>query len=157
MHQKLNQLAASSAAVGNSGNSKGGGGGDRGGGGGGFANGSSAKNNNNSNAVASAATNTIVERIENDITRMRRTTNLLIWVGVIFCVCWLPLNIVNTVERPSKFSVKVIKEVLHLSESITKWILWRFEKGDRHNSSKNCKFSLSIFAITRQVYSFFCW
>ncbi|CAB4060485.1 NPFR [Lepeophtheirus salmonis] len=29
--------------------------------------------------------------------KMRRTINLLISVGVIFCVCWLPLNILNSV------------------------------------------------------------
>ena len=44
----------------------------------------------------------IVERIENDIQRMRRTTFLLISVGVIFCVCWLPINILNVVSCFSK-------------------------------------------------------
>lgn len=33
-----------------------------------------------------------------DIRRMKRTTTLLISIGVIFCVCWLPLNIVNIVS-----------------------------------------------------------
>ncbi len=56
-----------------------------------------ANENNNS------TTNIIVERIENDVTRMRRTTNLLIWVGVMFCVCWLPLNILNTVRDSTRF------------------------------------------------------
>lgn len=53
---------------------------------------------NEAGVVASSGPgNVLVERIENDILRMKRTTNLLIWVGVIFCVCWLPLNILNTV------------------------------------------------------------
>ena len=54
-------------------------------------------NNNNNGNPHHSSSNVIVERLENDIQRMRRTTKLLISVGVIFCVCWLPLNIVNTV------------------------------------------------------------
>lgn len=57
---------------------------------------------NEAGVVASSGPgNVLVERIENDILRMKRTTNLLIWVGVIFCVCWLPLNILNTVRTAS--------------------------------------------------------
>eukprot|EP00095_Tigriopus_kingsejongensis_P011593 maker-scaffold297_size217559-snap-gene-1.19 protein:Tk11593 transcript:maker-scaffold297_size217559-snap-gene-1.19-mRNA-1 annotation:"neuropeptide f receptor" len=52
--------------------------------------------NGGSSAALVPGNNAIVERIENDIERMKRTTNLLIWVGVMFCVCWLPLNILNT-------------------------------------------------------------
>ena len=46
---------------------------------------------------ASSCSANVVERIENDICRMRRTIHLLISVGLVFCVCWLPLNILNTV------------------------------------------------------------
>ena len=51
-------------------------------------------------------THVIVERIENDILRMKRTSNLLIWVGLMFCVCWLPLNILNTVRVSSVGTIR---------------------------------------------------
>jgi hypothetical protein len=47
--------------------------------------------------TAGSGTN-VIERIENDISRMRRTIHLLISVGLVFCICWLPLNILNTVR-----------------------------------------------------------
>ena len=37
-------------------------------------------------------------KIEGEIQRMRRTIYLLISVGMIFCICWLPLNILNIVS-----------------------------------------------------------
>ena len=40
----------------------------------------------------------VVERIENDVQRMKRTMHLLIFVGSGFCLCWLPLNVYNTVN-----------------------------------------------------------
>ena len=40
----------------------------------------------------------VVERIENDVQRMKRTMHLLIFVGSGFCLCWLPLNVYNTVR-----------------------------------------------------------
>merc|ERR1711963_282378 len=46
-------------------------------------------------ARPSTAHSNIIDRIESDIGRMRRTIHLLISVGLVFCVCWLPLNIVN--------------------------------------------------------------
>ena len=49
-------------------------------------------------ARPSTAHSNIIDRIESDIGRMRRTIHLLISVGLVFCVCWLPLNIVNTVS-----------------------------------------------------------
>jgi hypothetical protein len=57
--------------------------------------------NNASSVVvsAAAAASITVERIEKDIQRMRRTSHLLIWVGLMFCICWLPLNILNTVSQ----------------------------------------------------------
>ena len=42
--------------------------------------------------------NPIVSRLEQDISRMRRTIHLLISVGMVFCICWMPLNILNTVS-----------------------------------------------------------
>jgi hypothetical protein len=41
----------------------------------------------------------VAERIENDVRRMKGTSHLLIWVGIMFCVCWLPLNVINTVRE----------------------------------------------------------
>jgi len=43
-----------------------------------------------------------VLRLEQDISRMRRTIHLLISVGMVFCICWMPLNILNTVSVKSK-------------------------------------------------------
>ena len=80
MQQKKNQLAANTASAANGTNAN-------------SSSNASANLQNNNNA-----NNVIVERIENDIQRMKRTTHLLIWVGVMFCVCWLPLNTVNTVS-----------------------------------------------------------
>ena len=48
--------------------------------------------------MKSAANSNLIDRIENDIHRMRRTIHLLISMGLVFCVCWLPLNILNTVR-----------------------------------------------------------
>ena len=85
MQQKRSQLE--NTAGHNNSNSNNGGGTNNGG------------SNGHSVAVRpNAAAAIIVERIENDINRMRKTTNLLIWVGALFCVCWLPLNILNTVS-----------------------------------------------------------
>ena len=41
----------------------------------------------------------LIDRMENDIRKMRRTIYLLISMGLVFCVCWLPLNIFNTVSN----------------------------------------------------------
>ena len=41
----------------------------------------------------------VVVRLEQDISRMRRTIHLLISVGMVFCICWMPLNILNTVSN----------------------------------------------------------
>ena len=51
-------------------------------------------------AKVSSANSNLIDRIENDIHRMRRTIYLLISMGLVFCVCWLPLNIVNLVSLP---------------------------------------------------------
>ena len=51
-------------------------------------------------AKVSSANANLIDRIENDIHRMRRTIYLLISMGLVFCVCWLPLNIVNLVSLP---------------------------------------------------------
>jgi len=48
-------------------------------------------------AKVSSANSNLIDRIETDIHRMRRTIYLLISMGLVFCVCWLPLNIVNLV------------------------------------------------------------
>ena len=37
------------------------------------------------------------ERRERNILRLRRTIKLLCWIGAIFCLCWLPLNLLNAV------------------------------------------------------------
>ncbi|XP_059091536.1 neuropeptide F receptor-like [Tigriopus californicus] len=37
------------------------------------------------------------ERRERNIIRLKRTIKLLCWIGAIFCICWLPLNILNAV------------------------------------------------------------
>ena len=49
-------------------------------------------------AKRTATQTNVIDRIENDISRMRRTIHLLISVGLVFCVCWLPLNINNLVS-----------------------------------------------------------
>ncbi|CAB4058982.1 NPFR [Lepeophtheirus salmonis] len=62
-----------------------------------------------------SANNVIITRMENDIQRMRRIINLLISVGVIFCVCWLPLNILNSVmdiTEKSRFENIDTKKIL---------------------------------------------
>ena len=56
-----------------------------------------ASTNGNPSAAVAGTASIVAERIENDVQRMKRTSNLLIWVGVMFCVCWLPLNVINTV------------------------------------------------------------
>ena len=55
--------------------------------------------------------------------RLKRTIKLLCWIGAIFCICWLPLNLWNaildstkigvsdTVNNPIKFSAIAIKIV----------------------------------------------
>ena len=45
-----------------------------------------------------------MERIENDVQRMKRTMHLLIFVGSGFCLCWLPLNVYNTVIGTTEVS-----------------------------------------------------
>ena len=40
----------------------------------------------------------VILRMEQDISRMRRTIHLLISIGMVFCICWLPLNILNVVS-----------------------------------------------------------
>ena len=50
-------------------------------------------------AKTTSANANLIDRIENDIHRMRRTIHLLISMGLVFCVCWLPLNILNTVSK----------------------------------------------------------
>lgn len=49
-------------------------------------------------ARSTSANANLIDRIENDIHRMRRTIHLLISMGLVFCICWLPLNILNTVS-----------------------------------------------------------
>ncbi|CAB4063298.1 NPFR [Lepeophtheirus salmonis] len=41
------------------------------------------------------------QRRERNIIRLRRTIKLLCWIGAIFCICWLPLNILNAVMDAS--------------------------------------------------------
>ena len=53
--------------------------------------------NNNSRRPSNVSH--VVVRLEQDISRMRRTIHLLISVGMVFCICWMPLNILNTVSR----------------------------------------------------------
>ncbi len=53
-------------------------------------------------AKSSSANANLIDRIENDIHRMRRTIHLLISMGLVFCICWLPLNILNTVSVESR-------------------------------------------------------
>ena len=36
-------------------------------------------------------------RRERNIQRLRRTIKLLMWIGLIFCICWLPLNTLNVI------------------------------------------------------------
>lgn len=43
------------------------------------------------------------ERRERNIMRLRRTIKLLCWIGAIFCICWLPLNILNAVMDSTTF------------------------------------------------------
>lgn len=83
-------------------------------------------------ANSSGTGSSIIERIENDIHRMRRTIHLLISVGIVFCICWLPLNILNTVSIQKNmqyvllegFNLKIyiisviLKHEYHLSNSI---------------------------------------
>lgn len=72
----------------------------------GFANNASATSNTNFNNVRRYSTAYIsssyhsanILRMEQEISRMRRTINLLISVGMVFCICWMPLNILNTVS-----------------------------------------------------------
>ena len=45
----------------------------------------------------------VISRLEQDISRMRRTTHLLISIGMVFCICWMPLNILNTVSKNISF------------------------------------------------------
>ena len=52
----------------------------------------------NGGPASGKACASVIDRIENDIYRMRRTIHLLISVGLIFCICWLPLNILNIVS-----------------------------------------------------------
>ena len=49
-------------------------------------------------AKRTATQTNVIDRIENDMNRMKRTIHLLISVGLVFCVCWLPLNINNLVR-----------------------------------------------------------
>ena len=54
----------------------------------------------NSNHVRRYSTAShVVARLEQEISRMRRTIHLLMSVGMVFCICWMPLNILNTVSR----------------------------------------------------------
>ena len=36
-------------------------------------------------------------RRERNIIRLRRTIKLLCWIGAIFCICWLPFNLLNVI------------------------------------------------------------
>ena len=56
-------------------------------------------------ARATTANSNLIDRIENDMSRMRRTIHLLISMGLVFCICWLPLNILNFVSFPKKSPV----------------------------------------------------
>ena len=38
------------------------------------------------------------ERRERNILRLQRTIKLLCWIGAIFCLCWLPLNLVRKLK-----------------------------------------------------------
>ena len=49
-------------------------------------------------ARTTSANSNLIDRIETDIRKMRRTIYLLISMGCVFCICWLPLNIFNTVR-----------------------------------------------------------
>jgi hypothetical protein len=41
-----------------------------------------------------------------EITRLRRTKKLLIFIGSTFLVCWVPLNIFNLVSDTLSFAVR---------------------------------------------------
>ena len=61
------------------------------------------KVNSNSNINANNArrysiASHVISRLEQEISRMRRTIHLLMSVGMVFCICWMPLNILNTVS-----------------------------------------------------------
>jgi len=67
-------------------------------------------------ANTGATGSSIIERIENDIHRMRRTIHLLISVGMVFCICWLPLNILNTVSESIQPQNKAITITLTIQK-----------------------------------------
>ena len=54
----------------------------------------------------------VVVRLEQDISRMRRTIHLLISVGMVFCICWMPLNILNTVSGNFLFVKTFILQII---------------------------------------------
>ncbi|QQP41876.1 Uncharacterized protein FKW44_016371, partial [Caligus rogercresseyi] len=51
------------------------------------------------------------QRRERNIIRLRRTIKLLCWIGAIFCICWLPLNILNAVMDASNAGDTMSDEV----------------------------------------------
>jgi hypothetical protein len=39
------------------------------------------------------------------VDRLKRTIKLLCWIGAIFCICWLPLNLWNAILDSTKIGV----------------------------------------------------
>jgi hypothetical protein len=53
-----------------------------------------------------------------EITRLRRTKKLLIFIGSTFLVCWVPLNIFNLVSDTLSFAVR--ESVFFLKGRVTR-------------------------------------
>jgi hypothetical protein len=51
------------------------------------------------------------ERRERNIMRLKRTIKLLCWIGAIFCICWLPLNIFNALRDCTSYTDAMSEEV----------------------------------------------
>ncbi len=51
------------------------------------------------------------ERRERNIMRLKRTIKLLCWIGAIFCICWLPLNILNALRDCTTYTDTMTEEL----------------------------------------------
>ena len=104
-------------------------------------------------ARPSTAHSNIIDRIESDIGRMRRTIHLLISVGLVFCVCWLPLNIVNTVST-TKFCNLCLFYGKYVFNYYCKYFL--LYRVCRENDYNYCTVFVIIFTTHRVVYFSHC-
>ena len=57
----------------------------------------------NNTGIATTASSGVSSRLEQEIGRMRRTMRLIISLGMVFCICWTPLNILNIVSHSNIF------------------------------------------------------